>query len=110
MSEGQFQHYQAVSKLYQEIIENITNQELSQIKLYLINLDKRIAAKEQEILIEYDSAKNLLNNLKEAKGKVALHFAAAKGNVEIVRHLIESLGLDHTIRDKEGNTPFFTAI
>lgn len=39
-----------------------------------------------------------------------MHFACARGNLEIVRHLIETVGLDYKIRDKEGNTPFLTSI
>ncbi len=42
MEKGQLEQYQAVSKLYQEIVENITNQELPQVKLFLLNLQKRI--------------------------------------------------------------------
>lgn len=53
---------------------------------------------------------NLLDNIKEAKGKVPLHFAIARGNLDIIRHLIEVIGVNHSTKDKEGNSPFFTAI
>lgn len=110
MEAGQFEQYQAVSKLYKEIVEAITNQETPQLKLYLVNLQKRIDAKAEPVLTDYTSVKELLDNTKEAKGKVPLHFACAKGNLDTVRHLVESIGLDYRIRDKEGNTPFFTSI
>lgn len=73
-------------------------------------MQKRIDSKAEPILSDYSSIKELLDSTKEAKGKVPLHFACAKGNIDIVRHLIEVVGLDYKIRDKEGNTPFFTSI
>jgi hypothetical protein len=45
MEEGQIQKYQEISKLYKEIVDYITSRELPQLKLYLVNLDKRIQAK-----------------------------------------------------------------
>jgi hypothetical protein len=110
MEKGEIKQYQELSKLYKEIVDSITTLELPQVKLYLVNLEKRIHEKAQPILSEYDSLKKLLDTTKEAKGKVPLHFACARGNVDIIRHLIETVGLDHQVRDKEGNSPFFTAI
>lgn len=104
------QQYQAVSKLYKEIVDALTTLEYGQMKLYLSNLAKRVQQKEEAVLQEYSSVKELLNSLKEAKGKVALHFACAKGDPAVVQHLIEGLGVDFRVKDKEGNIPFFTAI
>jgi len=50
MEQGQMEHYQAVSKLYKEIVDNLTTQPLAQVKLYLTNLQKRIAAKAEPVL------------------------------------------------------------
>lgn len=87
--QGEMQKYQAVSKLYKEIIDTLTTKEMGQVKLYLVNLGKRIDKKEEAILGEYSSVKDLFDNLKEAKGKVPLHFACAKGDVAIVHYLID---------------------
>jgi ankyrin repeat protein len=110
MEAGQYEQYQAISKLYKEIVDSITMLELGQVKLYFVNLQKRIEAGGEAALGEYKNVKELLDSLKEAKGKVPIHFAAARGDVEVVRYLIEGLGLDHRVKDKEGNSPFFTAI
>lgn len=52
----------------------------------------------------------MLNSIKEAKGKLPIHYAVASGQLEVVKYLIETLKLDYEVKDKEGNTPFFTAI
>jgi len=54
--------------------------------------------------------KQLFDNTKEAKGKVPLHFACAKGDLGIVQYLIEETKLDYRIKDKEGSNPYFTSI
>ena len=41
---------------------------------------------------------------------MALHYACARGDVSIVSYLIETMKLDYQVKDKEGNTPFFTAV
>lgn len=52
----------------------------------------------------------MLDQFKDGKGKVVLHFAVARGDLDIIKHLIESLKLDSNVKDNEGNNPFFTAI
>ena len=42
MEEGQLQQFQAISKLYKEIVDALTTLELPQIKLYLTSLAKRV--------------------------------------------------------------------
>lgn len=110
MEGGDMQKYQEISKLYKEIIDAITTLEAPQLKLYLVNLDKRIVNKETPILADFSTLVYLLNNLKEAKGKLPLHFAVARGNMEIVRYLIETVGVEHSAKDKEGNSPYLTAV
>jgi ankyrin repeat protein len=110
MEPGQVQKYQEISKLYKEIVDAITTLEVSQVKLFLVNLEKRMVNKESPTFQEFSSLVNLLDTLKEAKGKVPLHFAVARGNLDIIRYLIETVGVDHSVKDKEGNSPFFTAI
>lgn len=110
MEAGDMQKYQEISKLYKEIIDAITTLEVPQVKLFLVNLEKRITNKESPIIAEFNTLVYLLNNLKEAKGKLPLHFAVARGNLEIVRHLIETVGVEHGTKDKDGNSPFLTAV
>ncbi len=91
-------------------MESITTLELPQLKLYLVNLEKRINSKAEPLLAEYHNVKHLLDTTKEAKGKVPLHFACAKGDLSVVQYLIEEIKLDSRVKDKEGNNPFFTSI
>jgi len=96
---------------YKDIINAVTTFELGQLKLFFVNLEKKIATKEEgSIYSEYVTLKQMLDQFKEAKGKVALHFAVARGDVEIVKYMIETLKLDSNTKDNEGNNPFFTAI
>lgn len=46
MEAGQFEQYQAISKLYKEVVDSITTLDLPQLKLYLVNLQKRIDNKQ----------------------------------------------------------------
>lgn len=62
------------------------------------------------MLADFATLVQLLDQLKEAKGKLPLHFAVARGNIDIVRHLVETVGVDHSPKDKEGNSPFLTAV
>ena len=41
----EMQKYQLISALYKEIVDNLTTQELPQVKLYLLSLQKRIDQK-----------------------------------------------------------------
>ena len=74
-------NYQKISKMYKEIVQALTTQELPHVKNYLSSLAKRIAAKDDQILGEFLNLKSLFENLKEAKGKTPIHYAAAKGDV-----------------------------
>lgn len=56
--------------------------------------------KSSPVFEDFTSLLGLLDHLKEAKGKVALHFAVARGDVEVVRHMIEVLKVDHSLKDK----------
>jgi hypothetical protein len=82
MSVGQadFAKYQQVSQAFKDIINAITTLELGQLKLYFVGLEKKIYKKEA-VYGEYTSLQNMLDSFKEAKGKVALHFAVARGDV-----------------------------
>lgn len=52
----------------------------------------------------------MLNSIKEAKGKLPIHYTVASGQLEVLKYLIETFKVDYEVKDKEGNSPFFTAI
>lgn len=57
----------------------------------------------------FSDIKTLLIECKEGKGKTVLHFAAARGDIDIFDYLL-SEGADLNALDDEKNTPFFIAI
>ena len=75
------QKYQQISKLYKEIVDTLTTQTLPQIKLYFSNLSKKITEKSDSLYADFLDVTALLNNLKQAKGKLPIHFAVAKGDL-----------------------------
>ena len=91
------------------MVDTITTKDISQIKLFCTNAAKKIKSKEK-VYGDFLDLKSMLDNMKEAKGKSCLHYACARGDVSIVSYLIETMKLDSQIKDKEGNTPFFTAV
>jgi hypothetical protein len=46
MKQEELQKYQEVAKRFKEIIDAITTLEFSQLKLFLVRLEKKIAGKE----------------------------------------------------------------
>ena len=64
MNSEQYGQYQAISKLYKEITDTLTSKDLAQVKLYIVNLEKSIAAKNKDVLKEFESVKNVFNSLK----------------------------------------------
>lgn len=46
----------------------------------------------------------------EGKGKGALHFACARGDIDIVKLLVQEYKADIHLKDSEKHTPFLTAI
>lgn len=50
MESGQLGQYQAISKLYKEVVDSITTLDLPQLKLYLANLQKRIDNRNEPVL------------------------------------------------------------
>ena len=83
-----YKKYQEMSEAYKDLVETITNKDLPQIKLYCKNLSKKISSK-QKVYEDFTDPKAFLDHFKEAKGKVALHYACARGDVSIVSYLIE---------------------
>lgn len=80
------------------------------IKIYFNNLGKQIAAGDDKLLSEFKDVRDMLNSIKEAKGKLPIHYTVASGQLEVLKYLIETFKVDYEVKDKEGNSPFFTAI
>lgn len=53
---------------------------------------------------------DVMDKTVEAKGKTCMHFAAAKGDVEIFKYLVEKYKPNLTKKDSENHTPFMTAV
>ncbi|RZC83791.1 hypothetical protein C5167_046581 [Papaver somniferum] len=71
------------------ILSADTNEELNQLK------DKGLA--------------NAARNIKDDDGVGIVHFAAREGKLDILRYLIEELGLDVNTKDKNGESPLLNA-
>ncbi|KAI3848019.1 hypothetical protein MKX03_001131, partial [Papaver bracteatum] len=52
-----------------------------------------------------DGIQAIIENTKDGVGRGALHTAAAGGNVEVLKYLIEDLKLDVDLKDGRGRTP-----
>ena len=50
MDSGEMKKYEAVSKFYKELVAAVTEKELAQLKLYMVNLQKRIELGKEPIL------------------------------------------------------------
>ncbi|CAI9107696.1 OLC1v1007118C2 [Oldenlandia corymbosa var. corymbosa] len=51
-----------------------------------------------------------LDEVEDAEGRTALHFAAAGGHTAVCDHLIKKLKLGVNVKDAKGNTPLIVAI
>jgi len=96
-----------MKKLLEEIIEAITNRSVSQIDKVLTN--KLSELSKDPDFSEFKSKKDLINNLKEGRNKNPVHFAAAKGDVNVMKYLIDQ-GADLDSLDEEENTILMIAI
>ncbi|XP_026427905.1 caskin-2-like [Papaver somniferum] len=79
------------------ILSADTNEELNQLK---------------ELLAKRDDGRGLANaarNIKDDDGVGIVHFAAREGKLDILRYLIEELGLDVNTKDKNGESPLLNA-
>lgn len=99
--------YLKMKKLLEDIIEAITNKSVSAI-------DKVLTTKLTELskdsdFNEFKTKKDLINNLKEGRNKNAIHFAAAKGDIQVMNYLLEQGGELDSIDDEE-NTVLMIAI
>jgi hypothetical protein len=61
MEAQDFKKYQEVLAVFKEIINTVTTFEIGQLKLYFVNLEKKIDAKEEGIYSEYISLKQMLD-------------------------------------------------
>ncbi|KAI3875367.1 hypothetical protein MKW98_000044 [Papaver atlanticum] len=58
-----------------------------------------------------DGIAAVIGNTKDGGGRRAVHFAASGGSVEVLKYLIQEMGVDIEVRDGRGETPLsFAAI
>ena len=93
MESGDMKDYEATSILYKELVAAITEKELTQLNLNMVYLQKWIKLGKEPILAQHKQVKDILDTLRENKGKVALHFTWARDDLNMVRFLIEGTGL-----------------
>jgi ankyrin repeat protein len=86
----------------------VTDFTLESLKKHFDLLRLQIIRKEGHMK-NFSDLKTLLLECKEGKGKTVLHFAAARGDIDIFDYLL-SEGADLNALDDEKNTPFFIAI
>ncbi|CAI5526990.1 unnamed protein product [Closterium sp. Naga37s-1] len=56
-----------------------------------------------------EEAREVLEEVREAIGRTALHFAASKGHVDACRYMVEEIGVPVDVKDDEGETPLMLA-
>jgi ankyrin repeat protein len=76
----------------EKLFSYVTDYTLEALKKYMESLAAQISRKEGE-LSSYTDIKSLLCECREGKGKTVLHFAAARGDLQIFKYLL-SLGAD----------------
>ncbi|RZC83796.1 hypothetical protein C5167_046577 [Papaver somniferum] len=79
------------------VISAATNGELKRLK---------------KLLAKYDDGRGLANtamNVKDDNGVGVIHFAAVEGKLNVLKYLIEELGLDVNMKDKKGDSPLLHA-
>lgn len=101
--ENKKQGYLKMKKLLEDIVEAITNKSVKEIDALL---EQKLKQKD---MTEFNSKKELINNLTEGRNKNALHFAAAKGDPQVMQYLLEQGG-DLMSVDEEGNTLLMIAV
>lgn len=111
MDSSEAARFEQAKKFIQEYLSAVTDKPLPQLKLYLKSLEKQIGqADAPGFLADCTSLTDLLNHTVEGKGKTALHFACARGDLEVVRLLVEDYKADIHIKDSEKYPAFFTAV
>ncbi|RZC47890.1 hypothetical protein C5167_040838 [Papaver somniferum] len=56
-----------------------------------------------------DGIAAVIGNTKDGEGRRAVHFAASGGSVEVLKYLIQEMGVDIEVRDGRGETPLSLA-
>ncbi|XP_026428760.1 26S proteasome non-ATPase regulatory subunit 10-like [Papaver somniferum] len=80
-----------------DIISAATNEELNRLK---------------KLLAKYDDGRGLattVKNVKNVNGAGAIHCAARGGKLNVLKYLIEELGLDVNTKDERGGSPLLQA-
>ncbi|CAI5467002.1 unnamed protein product [Closterium sp. Yama58-4] len=60
-------------------------------------------------VLAVEEAREVLEEVRDANGRTALHFAASKGHVDACRYMVEEIGVPVDVKDDEGETPLMLA-
>ena len=101
-------NFMAARKFMEELFKNVTDFTLASLKKFFEQLSAQIQRREDAVK-GYTDVKTLLNECREAKGKTVLHFAAARGDIDVFDYLL-SLGASLDSLDDEKNNAFFIAV
>ncbi|KRX10942.1 Ankyrin repeat-containing domain [Pseudocohnilembus persalinus] len=101
---GDAKEYVQNKEFVQKLFNTITDATVPKIVEYFRDLEKKFEKEKKSTTI-----KQILNEIKEGMEKTVIHFAAARGDINVFELLINE-GADINIVDKEGNNAFFTAI
>ncbi|MCL7028764.1 hypothetical protein MKW94_022497, partial [Papaver nudicaule] len=66
----------------------------------------------KELVVEYDDGRGLADTVmsfNNENGRGAIHYAAAKGKLNVLDYLIEDLGIDVNLKDERGDSPLLHA-
>ncbi|CAI7776432.1 unnamed protein product [Closterium sp. NIES-54] len=71
--------------------------------------DTEALEKSNEGKLAVEEAREVLEEVRDANGRTALHFAASKGHVDACRYMVEEIGVPVDVKDDEGETPLMLA-
>jgi ankyrin repeat protein len=103
MDSKESNNFAQAKKELQKVFTAVKEAPLDEIKKVLAEYGKIIEPSDEKAALI-----TVMNDTKEGSGKTVLHFAAARGDLDIFKYLIENGG-DYDIPDEEGNTPLLVA-
>ncbi|GJP47419.1 hypothetical protein CLOM_g6607 [Closterium sp. NIES-68] len=59
--------------------------------------------------LQVEEAREVLEEVRDANGRTALHFAASKGHLDACRYMVGDIGVPVDVKDDEGETPLLLA-
>jgi len=116
-----YDHNGSLDVVHPQNRQRIENNDLESLKRLLRIEDGKIKVIYQLPLVMRESSPDLirqliqkekisLDEIRLSRGRTLLHLAAAGGNIEMVRFLVEEIGLDPSEQDDYGQTPLHEAV